>query len=173
MVSNGVLCPHKRKIDCTACDKGLDLPKNSCRNSGFEGSTKLPLTNLKQSVKKNDKSNVTAQMAGEIVARVSKVDLSSCNTGSGGTLLLETQKAEGESPGYGWLCGLRAHIAGSCPIFHPPVSPSPSLQGCSQCIHPLQPILILGIAPTQVQDLALGLVELHIVHIGPLLKPVK
>lgn len=32
-----------------------DLPKNSCRNSGFEGNTKVPLTNLKESVKKNDK----------------------------------------------------------------------------------------------------------------------
>ncbi|KAK4832535.1 hypothetical protein QYF61_023867 [Mycteria americana] len=34
-------------------------------------------------------------------------------------------------------------------------------------------VLILGIALTQVQNLALGLVELHEVHRGPLLKPVK
>ena len=34
-------------------------------------------------------------------------------------------------------------------------------------------VLKLGIAPTQVQDLALGLVELHEVHMGPLLQPVK
>lgn len=32
-----------------------DLPEKSQRNSGFERSTKLSLTNLKQSVKKNDK----------------------------------------------------------------------------------------------------------------------
>ncbi|KAK4830124.1 hypothetical protein QYF61_008551 [Mycteria americana] len=36
-----------------------------------------------------------------------------------------------------------------------------------------QPVPELGIAPTQVQDLALGLVELHEVLTGPLLKPVK
>ncbi|KAK4830184.1 hypothetical protein QYF61_008975 [Mycteria americana] len=36
-----------------------------------------------------------------------------------------------------------------------------------------QPVLVLGIAPTQVQDLALGLVELHEVCTGPPLKPVK
>ena len=32
---------------------------------------------------------------------------------------------------------------------------------------------MLGIASTQVQDLALGLVELHEVRMGPPLKPVK
>lgn len=31
-----------------------DLLNNSCRNPGFEGSIKLPVINLKQSVKKND-----------------------------------------------------------------------------------------------------------------------
>ncbi|KAK4824932.1 hypothetical protein QYF61_021552 [Mycteria americana] len=36
-----------------------------------------------------------------------------------------------------------------------------------------QPVFVLGIAPTHVQDLALGLVELHEVHTGPPLKPVK
>ncbi|KAK4810873.1 hypothetical protein QYF61_013281 [Mycteria americana] len=36
-----------------------------------------------------------------------------------------------------------------------------------------QSVLILGIALTQVQALALGLVELHEVHMGPLLKPVQ
>jgi len=36
-----------------------------------------------------------------------------------------------------------------------------------------QPVFVLGIAPTQVQDLALGLVELHEVHTGPPLKPVR
>ncbi|KAK4830275.1 hypothetical protein QYF61_009368 [Mycteria americana] len=34
-------------------------------------------------------------------------------------------------------------------------------------------VLILGIAPAQVQDLALGLVEFHEVHMGTLLKPIK
>ncbi|KAK4832374.1 hypothetical protein QYF61_022229 [Mycteria americana] len=36
-----------------------------------------------------------------------------------------------------------------------------------------QPVFVLGIAPPHVQDLALGLVELHEVHTGPPLKPVK
>ncbi|KAK4810518.1 hypothetical protein QYF61_004481 [Mycteria americana] len=36
-----------------------------------------------------------------------------------------------------------------------------------------QPVFVLGIAPTSVQDLALGLVQLHEVHMGPSLKPVK
>ncbi|GAB0178969.1 cAMP-dependent protein kinase inhibitor alpha [Grus japonensis] len=37
----------------------------------------------------------------------------------------------------------------------------------------LHPIVVLGIALTHVQDLALGLVELHAVHTGPPLQPVK
>lgn len=36
----------------------------------------------------------------------------------------------------------------------------------------VQPVLVLGIALTQVQDLALGLVELHKIHTGPPFKPV-
>ncbi|KAK4828375.1 hypothetical protein QYF61_026113 [Mycteria americana] len=36
-----------------------------------------------------------------------------------------------------------------------------------------QPVLILGVAPSQVQDLALGLVEPHEVLMGSLFKPVK
>ncbi|KAK4830748.1 hypothetical protein QYF61_013198 [Mycteria americana] len=36
-----------------------------------------------------------------------------------------------------------------------------------------QPVFVLGIAPTRVQDLALGLVEFHEVCMGPPLKPVK
>ena len=34
----------------------------------------------------------------------------------------------------------------------------------------LQPVLILGVASTQLQDFALGLVEPHEVHMGPLLE---
>jgi len=34
-------------------------------------------------------------------------------------------------------------------------------------------VLILGIAPTQVQGLALGLIEPHVVLMGPFLEPVK
>jgi len=34
-------------------------------------------------------------------------------------------------------------------------------------------VLVFGIAPTHTQDLALGLVELHAVHAGPPLQPVK
>ena len=33
-----------------------------------------------------------------------------------------------------------------------------------------QPLLILGVAPTLVQDLAIGLIELHVFHMGPHLK---
>ena len=40
------------------------------------------------------------------------------------------------SSGYSWSSGLRGHIGGSCLAFHPPVSPSPSQQGCSQSLHP-------------------------------------
>jgi len=36
-----------------------------------------------------------------------------------------------------------------------------------------QPVSVLGIALTQVQDLLLGLVELHDVGMGPPLKPVQ
>jgi len=36
-----------------------------------------------------------------------------------------------------------------------------------------QPLLIAGIAPTPVQDLALGLVEPHEVHTGPFLEFVQ
>jgi len=35
------------------------------------------------------------------------------------------------------------------------------------------PVLVLGVALTQMQDLALGLVELHEVHMGSLVKSVK
>jgi len=53
------------------------------------------------------------------------------------------------------------------------------LLGCEHIIARLcptyqyQPVLILGIAPTQVQDPALGLVEPHEVYLSPLLKPVQ
>ncbi|PKU42047.1 hypothetical protein llap_7647 [Limosa lapponica baueri] len=36
-----------------------------------------------------------------------------------------------------------------------------------------QPVFVLEIAPTHMQDLALGLAELHEVHMGLLLKPVE
>lgn len=39
------------------------------------------------------------------------------------------------SPGYSWLTQLQAYIVSSCPIFHSPVFPSPSLQGYSPAIH--------------------------------------
>ena len=41
-------------------------------------------------------------------------------------------------------------------------------------LHPSihQLVLIVGVAMAQVQDLALGFVEPHEVHLGPLLKPV-
>jgi len=36
-----------------------------------------------------------------------------------------------------------------------------------------QPVLVFGIAPTHMKELAPGLVELHAVHTGPPLQPVK
>ena len=36
-----------------------------------------------------------------------------------------------------------------------------------------QSVFVVAIAPTQVQDLALGIVELHETHTGPMLKPVR
>lgn len=38
-------------------------------------------------------------------------------------------------PWHGWLFGLQVRVTSSCPIFHPPVSPSPSPQGCSKSHH--------------------------------------
>ncbi|KAK4832279.1 hypothetical protein QYF61_021678 [Mycteria americana] len=58
-------------------------------------------------------------------------------------------------------------------VFHPPVYQSPSPHCCSRSTHPPVCKLILGIVPTKVQGLALGLVELHDIRMGPLLKPVK
>ncbi|GAB0180776.1 cAMP-dependent protein kinase inhibitor alpha [Grus japonensis] len=55
---------------------------------------------------------------------------------------------------------------------HPVAAPPPPLPKPCHA-NPTQPLLILGIAPTHVQDLALGLVELHEVHMGPPLKPVQ
>lgn len=40
------------------------------------------------------------------------------------------------SPGYHLLSGMQTHVAASFNFFCPPVSPSPSLPGCSQSIHP-------------------------------------
>jgi len=68
--------------------------------------------------------------------------------------------------------GLQAHTDGSCPAFHPPVPPSPSQRAALTHFIP-QPVLIAGVAPTQVQDSALGLVEPHEVHMGPLLQLVQ
>ncbi|KAK4811347.1 hypothetical protein QYF61_027576 [Mycteria americana] len=51
----------------------------------------------------------------------------------------------------------------------------PQVLLCRAAHNPLiaQPVSMFGIAPTQVQDLALGLAELHEVRTGPLLKPLK
>ena len=74
----------------------------------------------------------------------------------------------GCSTGYRWLSGLQAHTASSCPAFHTPVPLSSSQQGCSQSLHPPACIDTGDWAPAQVQDLALGLVEPHEVHMGTL-----
>ncbi|KAK4812855.1 LOW QUALITY PROTEIN: hypothetical protein QYF61_022581, partial [Mycteria americana] len=73
-----------------------------------------------------------------------------------------------ELAGYGWP-GLRVHVAGSCPAFHPP----PKVLFHRAALNPFipQPLLIPGVPLTQ--DLVLGLVEPHEVRMGPLLKLVQ
>lgn len=55
-------------------------------------------------------------------------------------------------------------MAGSCPTPRPPI-PTPNLRAS---LNPFssQPDFVLGIILTQVQRLALGLVEFHGVHMG-------
>lgn len=67
------------------------------------------------------------------------------------------------SPGNDLLSQVQAHIPGSCPIFYPPISPSPSPQDCSESI--LRPVCIE--TSIQVKDLVPGHVEFHEVHMGP------
>ncbi|KAK4827132.1 hypothetical protein QYF61_014526 [Mycteria americana] len=59
---------------------------------------------------------------------------------------------------------LPAHVQLFIHQYPPRAAPNPFIP---------QPVLILGVAPTQVHDLAFGLVEPHEVHIGPLLKLVQ
>ncbi|TRZ14256.1 hypothetical protein HGM15179_012859 [Zosterops borbonicus] len=66
-------------------------------------------------------------------------------------------------------------LAGTCPALHPPVSPSPSWQRCSQFLHPepcILIILVMGIALTQVH-LALFMRLPHEIATGPLLESVQ
>ena len=55
-------------------------------------------------------------------------------------------------------------------LAHVDLVTSPSPQGCSQSIPPPQPRFVLGIASIQVQGLAPGLVEFHMV---PPLVPIR
>lgn len=71
------------------------------------------------------------------------------------------------SPGHNWLSGLWTHTAGSCPTFHPPLSPVLLNRSALNLSVP-QSVLILVTSPTQMQDLALGLVELRDVHMTPI-----
>lgn len=49
-----------------------------------------------------------------------------------------------------------------------------TIQQCPQVLlRAAQLVLVLGIAPVQVQDLSLGVVEFHEVCTGPTLKPVQ
>ena len=59
------------------------------------------------------------------------------------------------------------HIAESCPTPHPPISTPYLRASLNPFCH--QPDFGLGITLTQVQHFALGLVELHEVHIGLLI----
>ncbi|KAK4816309.1 hypothetical protein QYF61_014607 [Mycteria americana] len=72
-------------------------------------------------------------------------------------------------------------VPSQCPTCDPPVVPALDMQWTNGAKRkpksrllsiPSSPSL-LGVAPTQVQDLALGLVEPHEVHMGPVLKLVQ
>lgn len=71
---------------------------------------------------------------------------------------------------YSWLSGLQAYTAGSCPDFHLPGSPCCSPQACSQFF---LWACATGLGLTQVQHLALGIVEPHYVFVSLLLKLVQ
>ncbi|KAK4810201.1 hypothetical protein QYF61_011795 [Mycteria americana] len=68
----------------------------------------------------------------------------------------------------GCECTLLAHVQ----LF---IHQYPQVLLCRAALNPFipQPLLIPGLAPTKLQDLALGLVEPHEVHTGPLLKIVQ
>lgn len=68
--------------------------------------------------------------------------------------------------------GLQAHNASSCLAFHPPTPPSPLCRATLYCFT-AQHVLIQGIAPTQMWNLACGFVESHEVHMCPLDKLVQ
>ena len=73
------------------------------------------------------------------------------------------------SPGYGWPSGLQPHIAGSRDLLINQHSQVLLGKAALNPFIPL-PVLISGVALTQVQDLSLDLVEPHEVHMGPLLE---
>lgn len=66
----------------------------------------------------------------------------------------------GCSPGNTWLSGLGVRMDGSCPAFHPQ---EPLVQLCRPDLTVFfsHSVLISGIAVTQLQNLGLGLAELH------------
>lgn len=57
-------------------------------------------------------------------------------------------------------------------LFSTSTPPGPFLQNSFQVVS-LQPALMLGVIPLQQQDLALPLVELHEIHLCPILQPIK
>lgn len=65
------------------------------------------------------------------------------------------------------------HIVGSCPASCPPITPQEVHPRTALNSFPTQPVLVLGTALTQMQDIALGLVELHDVHTVQLLQPIQ
>ncbi|TRZ20684.1 hypothetical protein HGM15179_006408 [Zosterops borbonicus] len=73
------------------------------------------------------------------------------------------------SPGYVWLSELQVHNAKTL-NFSSSMSPNSVFRAALGLD---SPAYVLGIAPTQVQDLALGLVKLHEVPTDPSPKPVK
>ena len=68
----------------------------------------------------------------------------------------------------GCKCTLQAHVELLVNQYPPVLLLRAALEPLSA-----QPVLVFGIAPTHVQDLALDLVGLHVAHAGPPLQPVK
>ncbi|KAK4810954.1 hypothetical protein QYF61_013362, partial [Mycteria americana] len=67
----------------------------------------------------------------------------------------------------------QGHIAGSCSTWCPPGPPGPFLPSCFPAGRPPACVLVHGVIPPLVQDLALPLVELHEIPVSPILQLVK
>ncbi|KAK4832371.1 hypothetical protein QYF61_022226 [Mycteria americana] len=71
--------------------------------------------------------------------------------------------------------GLLGHLGTLLAHIQPAVDQHPQVLFCEAAFQPLfpKPVALHGLAVTQVQDLALGLVEPHTIGLGPLIQPVQ